>query len=70
MMIRSVVVSMLPPSRPWHEAASVRAMFGNTTMAHSVRAHNEAAQLMGFPIMPESLKRRLDPVKFAERGVD
>jgi hypothetical protein len=45
-------------------------MFGNTTMAHSVRAHNEAAQLMGFPIMPESLKRRLDPVKFAERGID
>jgi hypothetical protein len=39
-------------------------------MAHSVRAHNEAAQLMGFPIMPESLKRRLDPVKFAERGID
>ena len=31
-------------------------MFGNTTMAHSVRAHNEAAQLMGFPIMPESLR--------------
>jgi hypothetical protein len=42
MMIRSVVVSMLPPSRPWHEAAS-GAMFGNTTMAHSVRAHNEAS---------------------------
>jgi hypothetical protein len=36
-------------------------MFGNTTMVHSVRAHNEAAQLMGFPIMPESLKRRLGP---------
>jgi hypothetical protein len=49
MMIRSVVVSMLPP----YEAAALcmrrpPGLFRNTTMAHSVRAHNEAAQLIGF----------------------
>jgi hypothetical protein len=60
-------VPFYSPGMAW---GGLRAMFGNTTMAHSVRAHNEAAQLMGFPIMPESLKRRLDPVKFAERGID
>jgi hypothetical protein len=38
-------------------------------MAHSIRAHNKAAQLMGFRSC-QSLKRRLDPVEFAERGID
>jgi hypothetical protein len=70
MMIRSVVVSMLSPYETadlWHEAAPGPC---SEIRLWLVRAHNEAAQLMGFPIMPESLKRRLDPVKFAERGID
>jgi hypothetical protein len=44
MMIRSVVVSMLPPYPKPTASGQVR----NTSMAHSERAHNEAAQRMGF----------------------